>query len=119
MNAVEFGKNLFNRVDELTTKIVKATDVIKAVDEELHLMPEPFRTDILCLFIKAVTNCDSVEESNNKKAKRVSFNEIIAWDEWCPEYYCSNCKCKIAENKEDAKKLSSCPYCHLEFEEEE
>ena len=54
---------------------------------------------------------------NNKKAKRVPFNDMFSWDEWCPEYYCSECECQIATNEEAAKKLSSCPHCKAKFED--
>lgn len=52
-----------------------------------------------------------------KKAKRVPFNNVYTWDEWCPEYYCSNCKMQIATNKTDAEKLDRCPHCEAKFEE--
>lgn len=56
-------------------------------------------------------------KKNEVTTKRIPFNKMFSWDEFCPEYYCSNCKRQIATNKEDAEKLSNCPYCHLEFEE--
>lgn len=54
-----------------------------------------------------------------KKAKRVPFNHMFNWDEWCPEYYCSKCEMQIATNKTDAEKLDRCPHCKAKFEEEQ
>ena len=114
---------------ETAIRSLEAWDVVKAEIESNTesiigkydaTVPEHDRPSMKIARNEARQECLTIIDKHlqSVKVKRVPFNEMFSWDEWCPEFYCSECKCQIATNEEDAKKLSSCPHCHLEFEED-
>lgn len=70
-NFIEFGLQVFKIANEIQTKTIRATEIIKRATEEAEGMSEPFKSNFGWLVTKLVDECEKVSDQRNAPTANV------------------------------------------------